>query len=157
MDTFTEFIYVVCIYDDYRNQIHGMVSAQHDDMIHEVLIHDVAFHNNERVLCGQAYANDIRVFYALRSVVVVVCNDHNDDGSVACILHDVAYAPHSVLHDVVAYALHSAAVYALRNAVFYALHNMVCALVHDVMDNELDQMVFHMYLQLELVMLTQSP
>lgn len=141
--------------------------ASHDGI--HVAFHGAASHNNAPVvLCGarvlydiQACANDIRVFCALHSVVVVVCNGHSDDGLVACTPHgEVAYVPRSVavyaLHNVVAYVLHNAVVCALRNAVFYAHHNMACAL-HDVMDNELVPMVFHMCLAMELVLLMQSP
>lgn len=160
-------IHVVCICDGCRIHIHDM--AFHGDI--HVVFHGVAFHNNApvvpcdvRVLCGiLACVNDIRVFCALHSGVVVVYNDRNDGGLGACILHDVmVYAPpHSevacALHSVVAYVPHSVEVYALRNAVvFYAHHNMVCAL-HGVMDNELDPTVFRMYLLVELVMLMQSP
>lgn len=155
---------VVCIYGDCRIHIHGM--AFPDDGMAHVVCHGVASHNSApvvlcdvRVLYGiPACANGIRVFCALHNVVVV-CNGRNDD--VACILHGVmAYA----LHSAVAYAprseaacvLHSVAVYALRNVASCAHHNTVCVL-HDVMDNELDPTACHMYLAMELVMLTQSP
>lgn len=130
--------------------------------------HGVASRNNAPVvLCGvralydiRACANGIRVFCALHSVVVV-CNGHNDDGLVACNLHgEVAYAPHSAVvcapRSVAVYAPRSAVACVLRNAVSYAHHSMVCAL-HDVMDNELDPMVFRMCRVMEPVMLTQSP
>lgn len=137
------------------------MASQHDGMVH-VAFHNVVFHvfrlhSNVRAPCDapalygiRVCANDIRVSYALRSVVVV-CNAHNCDGLAVCIPHDVsAYAPHNAA----AYALRNAAAYALRSVVFYAHHNMVCAL-HDVLGNELDLTVFHRCP--ELAMLKQSP